>query len=158
MWVANSGLVNIPCPDADIPTGSGGGSITLIGSNGVPSSKPFAGGGLNIPWGLAVDGHDNVWVANFGRKRLSEFCGSDAANCPRGTHTGQAISPSTGYGFDGLVRNTGVQIDPSGNLWVANNWKTVPVAPANPGGYQLVAYIGFAGPLRTPLIGPPRPL
>jgi hypothetical protein len=27
----------------------------------------------------------------------------------------------------------------------------------NPGGYQMVVYIGLAGPLRTPLIGPPRP-
>ena len=28
----------------------------------------------------------------------------------------------------------------------------------NPGGYQMVVFIGLAGPLRTPLIGPPKPL
>ena len=30
--------------------------------------------------------------------------------------------------------------------------------PANSGGYYMVVYIGVAGPLKTPLIGPPQPL
>ena len=48
---------------------------------------------------------------------------------------------------------TGVSVDSSGNLWVANNWKTLdPVA----GGDGLVALIGAAVPVKTPLIGPPR--
>ncbi|MGH3183122.1 MAG: hypothetical protein ACRDOH_23820 [Streptosporangiaceae bacterium] len=46
----------------------------------MPSPEPFSGGGLTIPWGIAVDGNDNVWVANFGGQRVSEFCG---AVCPR---------------------------------------------------------------------------
>lgn len=80
------------------------------------------------------------------------------ANCPPGTGTGQPISPPMGYGFNGLTRNTGIQIDPSGNVWIANNWKNFPLPDKNPGGYQMVVYIGLAGPLRTPLIGPPTPL
>ena len=148
-----------PVPDFNPPRHPTGGSVTLLNSNGGPSRKaPFTGGGLTRPWGVAVDGHDNVWIANFAGQRLSELCGTDPANCPTGTRTGQPISPSTGYGFDGLVRNTGVQIDPSGNVWVANNWKTFPFPAKNPGGYQLVAFIGLAGPIRTPLIGPPNPL
>ena len=158
MWVANSGFANVPCPDLNQAPRQPG-SITLINSNGtVAAGSPFTGGGLTAPWGVAVDGHDNVWVANFAGQRLSEFCGNQTANCPAGTRTGQPISPSTGYGFDGLVRNTGVQIDPSGNVWVANNWKKFPFPARNPGGYQMVVFIGLAGPLRTPLIGPPRPL
>jgi sugar lactone lactonase YvrE len=159
MWVANSGLVDVPCPSATFNGDATGGSLTLIGADGaVKSPEPFRGGGLTVPWGIAVDGHDNVWVANFAGRRLSHFCGTRPANCPPGTGTGQAISPQVeGYGFDGLVRNTGVQIDPAGNVWLANNWKTVPIQ-ANPGGYEMVAYIGLAGPLKTPLIGPPRPL
>ena len=39
----------------------------------------------------------------------------------------------SGYGFDGLVRNTGVAVDLSGNVWLANNWKNVPIQ-TNPGG------------------------
>jgi len=79
------------------------------------------------------------------------------ASCPPGTGTGQPISPASGYGFDGLTRNTGVAIDPSGNVWVANKWKNYPDPQANPGGYQMAVFIGLAGPIRTPLIGPPQP-
>ncbi len=157
MWVSNSGSVDVPCPSFR-PGRSTAGSVTLIGAHGVAHAVPFTGGGLTIPWGIAVDGHDNVWVANFGGSRLSELCGIRVAACPPGRRTGQPISPATGYGFDGLTRNTGVQIDPSGNVWVANNWKPVPYLPGNPGGYQLVAFVGLAGPLRTPLIGPPHAL
>jgi sugar lactone lactonase YvrE len=158
MWVANSGFVPIPCPiGTSAPTGAG--SVTLISADGVPRSKPFTGGGITIPWGIAVDGADNVWVANFGKQRVTELCGVKPTNCPPGFHTGQAISPNgNGYGFDGLTRNTGIQIDPSGNVWIANNWKNVPIPDANPGGYEMVVFVGAARPIRTPLIGPPRPL
>jgi hypothetical protein len=157
MWVANSATVGIPCPSGSLQL-AGNGTVSFIASDGAPSPSPFTGGGLTIPWGIAVDGNDNVWVSNFSGQRVSEFCGIRTANCPPGAHTGQPISPSTGYGFNGLARNTSVQIDPSGNVWIANNWKTHPLPSANPGGYQMVVYIGVAGPLRTPLIGPPRPL
>jgi sugar lactone lactonase YvrE len=157
MWVSNSGLLDVPCPSATQSFSTRGGSLTLIGSDGVPrSDTAFTGGGLTIPWGIAVDGDDNVWVANFGQKRLSHFCGLRPETCPPGSETGDAISPDgAGYGFDGLVRNTGVAVDPSGNVWLANNWKTGPIQ-TNPGGYQIVAFIGLAAPIETPLIGPPR--
>jgi hypothetical protein len=156
MWVANSGLVNVPCPPPAQPSfDSQGGSLTLIGSDGQPRSS-FTGGGLTVPWGIAVDGADNVWVANFSGRRLSKFCGLRPRNCPPAKHTGDPISPSTGYRFGGLTRNTGVAIDPSGNVWLANNWKQVPTQE-NPGGYQIVAFVGAAAPITTPLIGPPGP-
>jgi hypothetical protein len=145
-WVANSGLLDLPCPDFG-DTGSVGGSVTLITADGeLGSPAPFTGGGLTLPWDVAVDGNDNVWVANFAGKRLSLFCGLRPSTCPSGMSTGDAISPDTGYGFDGLVRNTGVVVDPSGNVWVANNWKEVPLQ-ANPGGYEMVAFVGVAGPV-----------
>lgn len=157
MWVANSATVPIPCgPNTGTPTGEGG--AVLIKPDGeLARSQPFRAGGMTIPWGIAVDGDDDVWVANFGGRRLTQLCGARPARCPPGKrHTGAPISPAkSGYGFDGLVRNTGVAIDPSGNVWVANNWKNVPV-PANPGGYQVVAFLGLAAPIKTPLIGPPR--
>lgn len=154
MWVANSAALLVPCPDgAILPTG---GSLVLLRRNAKAGRRaPFTGGGLTIPWGVAVDGDDNVWVANFSDQRVSHFCGTRSSRCPSGVETGQAIAPE-GYGFDGLVRNTGIAIDPSGNVWLANNWKTDgPVLP-NPGGYQIVAFVGLAKPIRTPLIGPPQ--
>jgi hypothetical protein len=64
--------------------------------------SPFNGGGINGPWGMTVDGEDNVWVANFGPLQLgSNFAGSLTklwgVNAPAGHNVGDPISPSTGY-------------------------------------------------------------
>jgi hypothetical protein len=163
MWVSNSKWVVAPCENgvpkkqASEEAGKGGGDVTLIKPNGkIAPGSPITGAGLNNPWGIAVDGDDHVWVANFGGQRLTELCGSDPHACPPGRRKiGAAISPRSGYGFDGLVRNTGVAIDPSGNVWLANNWKKVPIQ-SNPGGYQIVAYLGLGAPTAAPQIGPPK--
>src|SRR5262249_32594587 len=127
----------------------------LIKPNGKPA-KIAGVAGLNNPWGITVDGDDNVWVANFGGQRLSELCGSKTSTCPPGKRQiGAAISPKQGYRFDGLVRNTGVIVDPSGNAWLATNWKNPPIQ-TNPGGYQIVASLGLAAPVKSPAIGPPQ--
>jgi sugar lactone lactonase YvrE len=158
MWISNSAVAGPSCPGAPPAKPTFKPSLTLINSDGTAVMGPFTGGGLTIPFGIAVDGHDNVWVANFAGQRVSEFCGSEPVKCPLGTRTGQPISPSAGYGFDGLARVTALQIDPSGNVWICNNWKNFPLPRKNPGGHQLVVYVGVAGPLQTPLIGPPVPL
>jgi streptogramin lyase len=158
MWVSDSAAGGPPCPGTASAKPTLKPALTLINSNGTAVAGPFTGGGLTVPFGIAVDGYDNVWVANFAGQRVSEFCGTEPANCPPGTRTGQPISPSTGYGFDGLTRNTALQIDPSGNVWICNNWQNLPLPRKNPGGHQIVVYIGAAGPLQTPLIGPPVPL
>jgi hypothetical protein len=159
MWVASSHLLDVPCPGPVMlpPSSELGGSVALISSRGLPLTRSgFKGGGLTVPWGISVDGDDNVWVGNFAGKRVSQFCGTRPASCPPGIRTGDPISPDrTGYGFDGLTRTTGLEPDPSGNLWVTNNWKEVPLQ-TNPGGYQIVIFVGIAAPIRTPVIGPPR--
>ena len=58
------------------------------------------------PWGVAVDGDDHVWVANFGLEQpgnnlttpcLSKLAGSNAATRPPGLQQGDPISPPSGY-------------------------------------------------------------
>jgi hypothetical protein len=78
--------------------------IYAFDSNGTPIGAGFDGGGIVGPWGLSVDSHDNVWVANFGppvqadlKFRLSRLCGVDTQHCPDGLTTGDPISPETGY-------------------------------------------------------------
>jgi hypothetical protein len=45
---------------------------------------------------------------------------------------GEAISPPDGYVSDALDRITGGGIDPSGNVWLMNNWKkTGPYPPTD---------------------------
>jgi sugar lactone lactonase YvrE len=64
------------------------------------------GGGINAPWGISVDGDDNVWVANFGPEEqgnifttsaVTKLAGSNPATRPPGLNTGDAISPPSGY-------------------------------------------------------------
>ncbi|HET6672288.1 MAG TPA: hypothetical protein VFG92_02840 [Agromyces sp.] len=158
VWVSNSGVVDIPCStgtmlETPAPGANLEGTIARVGADG--STESFGGAGLTVPWGIAVDGDDNLWVANFADQRLSHLCGARASTCPAG-ETGHEISPAEeGYGFDGLQRNTGVQVDPSGNVWLTNNWVAVP-RPVDPFGDGLVAYLGMAEPVKSPLIGTPE--
>jgi hypothetical protein len=54
-----------------------------------------------------------------------------------------------------LGRDTTGRFDPSGNLWLTNNWKPTPLIN-NPGGNLIAVLIGAAAPLKTPLIGTPE--
>ena len=113
----------------------------------------FTGGGMDSPWDTAIDGEDNVWVANFGSLqlltppftgRLTKLWG---VNAPPGHNVGEPISPSSGYtvpsagsevllhngdplyglgappSFIPMMRQTAVVIDQAGNIWSINNWK-----------------------------------
>jgi hypothetical protein len=115
--------------------------------------SPFSGGGMDAPWDTAIDGEDNVWVANFGpldlvslpfTGRLTKLWG---INAPPGHNVGDPISPSTGYtvptageqvllhngdplngqgalpSFIPMMRQTALGIDQAGNIWSINNWK-----------------------------------
>ncbi|WP_168701755.1 hypothetical protein [Gordonia paraffinivorans] len=146
VWIANSGVITMPCPDR--PTGTGSfGSVSALDPAGKRLVGPLRGGGITIPWGVTTDGDGNVWVGNFAGKRVSKFCGANASTCPPGKRTGDAISPDvTGYFFDGLTRSTGLTVDTSGNVWVTNNWKEIPLQ-TNPGGLQIVALVGAAAPV-----------
>ncbi len=171
IWVTNSDWLDSPCPTRTQLGTAENPSITLYDAERrtpYPGS-PFTGGGLTLPWGIAVDGNDTVWVFNFGDSpvlpdgsqptdvptAISRFCGVSTENCPRGMGIGEPISPDTGYRSDALERITGAEIDPSGNIWITSNWKLEADPFVNPFGNSIVVAVGAAGPLKTPLIGPP---
>lgn len=87
-----------------VPSG-GDDVVFLLNSEGEHISR-FKGGGINGPWAVAIDGNDNVWVANFGKMlpcadytnaAVSVLAGANAETRPEGCETGEAISPPTGY-------------------------------------------------------------
>jgi len=178
IWVANSDFMDVPCPpDAPDLGPATAPSVALFLRNpgrAPHPDSPFTGGGITLPWGVAIDGNDTVWIANFGfpfdlanpetteawtvPNRVSHFCGVDTSRCPPTKQgIGKAISPDgTGYSSNALDRNTGIAIDPSGNVWVVNNWKQIPLV-TNPGGNSIAVMVGAAAPVKTPLIGTPRP-
>ncbi len=178
MWVSSSDHVNVPCvtPFSTDQGGNLGPSLVYFpaGSSDASGARVFGRdpgntGGLTIPWGNFVDGDDTVWVFNFGVDPndgasnvtpLSHFCGADTSKCPPGFHTGDPISPDSGYRSDALDRVTGGGVDRSGNIWILNNWKrTGPLTPVfnrNPGGNSFVIVPGAAAPVKTPLLGAPE--
>lgn len=114
------------------------------------NSKSFTG-----PWGINVDGSNNVYVANFEGLSFSVLCGA-TDGCPGGVPQGGALSPEGGYDFDGLImRPTGLEVDSAGNLWVANNYH---VDADDYGQHSVFQAIGLADPVTTPAIGPVNPL
>lgn len=151
-WVSNSVVIELPCGQDEDDTRFGAvqrletlverPTVTRIGPDG--RTQGFRGGGMTIPWGIAVDGDDVVWVADFGGSRVSAFCGAERG-CGRGVRFGEPLF-SDGLAFDGLQRNTGVQADRTGTLWLTNNWKQIPVQ-ADPGGNGMVALVGVAAPV-----------
>jgi sugar lactone lactonase YvrE len=106
---------------------------------------------ISGPWGVCLDGNDNVWVANFGplrpgnvfEGRVTQLAGTRQTAQP----IGSTMSPPSGYvvptagdpvlladgtplyGANGpeclmpMGRTTGVQLDAAGNIWTCNNWK-----------------------------------
>ncbi len=115
---------------------------------------------------------------------VSRLCGAVAGKCPHGLALGDPMTPSTGYtlpsggdpvllhsgeplygagsqikSFKPLMRETAVQPDSVGNLWVTNNWKpsgAIDTAGGNPGGDGLVIFVGIASPVAPKLFsGPP---
>ena len=140
-----------------------GGDISMVRPDGTVLPPFDAGKSINGPWGIAIDGNDNVWVANATGRSITELCGVRTETCPPGVKTGDPIAPPGSY-IQGLQILTDLAIDPAGNVWVANNWdrpdegfKNVPDPALSTrfAGNGTVVFFGVAKPVRTPLIGPP---
>jgi hypothetical protein len=114
-----------------------------------------------------VDGNDNVWISNFSTASagIVELCGFRTEHCPPGVKTGDAISPPSGYVGGGLQLMVDVGIGPAGDVWVTNNWQVYQDAmgkvdealQTQGAGQGVVVFYGMAKPVKTPLVGPPRP-
>ena len=82
--------------------------IAYLLSTGSLSNGAIVGGGLNSPAGVALDGAQNVWVANVTGVGPSEF-----------SKGGTALSPSTGFSKQAvLAGQRSIAIDASGNVWL----------------------------------------
>ncbi|MFO1422545.1 MAG: hypothetical protein U1F70_02675 [Candidatus Competibacteraceae bacterium] len=199
-WIANMGSSTIVkmvldnpelCPEGTVDVGSapqmiaidsiGNLWITHFAKGYVTLYRPAtsgkadydAGGSLVGGWGIAVDGKDNVWIADFWGTRVVQLCGVPE-DCPSQQHrVGDRISSSTGYGgAGGLQHMTSIAIDQAGNVLVTNNNNSQPLcdtaipldAPTSVnqekqtmgcGGNGVLTFYGLAAPVGAPLIGPP---
>ena len=124
-----------------------------------PDAKGYSGDGINVPWGINVDGNDDIWVGNFYGRGAVLMAGDDTEGHAAGTKTGDVIHV---FESGSIQSVTDVAIDPAGNVWVANNWNNPEAAlasdPARPistfgGGDGIVVIYGVAGPVLPPRMG-----
>ena len=145
--------------------GPEGGSVTILRPDGSPAlGSPVYRGGIVVPWAIAVDGNDHIWISNFTSPSapVAELCGYRTDTCPPGMKVGDPISPPGGYVGGGMQMHVDIGIDPAGNVWVNNNWqdweagieRVAEWRSTLAGGEGVVVFYGMAKPVRTPMIGP----
>ena len=89
---------------------SGAFVTTFTQPNDFTVALQFSGGGLNDPYGMAIDGSGSVWIANNGASTISNL-----------TSAGVPVSPSTGYtAGNNVAYPNGIAVDLTGNIWVTN--------------------------------------
>jgi hypothetical protein len=183
LWVASLMSPNFPLPKIpdgvsimeqfalilealkkNIAEGKTTGVVNMIRPDGTQlHPEGFTGGGtINAPWGVAIDGNDDVFVASGLGRGIVMLAGAEPSGHPAGTKPGDLIH----FFQSGSIEIPTVgSIDPAGNLWVANNWNSVEAAtspdPSRPtstwgGGSGFTVIYGVAVPVKTPLMGPVR--
>jgi hypothetical protein len=122
----------------------------------------FTGGGqIDVPWGVNIDGNDDVWIGNLGPRTRSVvlMAGYNTKGHPAGTKAGDVIHT---FKSGSIQMLTDVAIDPAGNVWAANNWNDpLAATSADPqrststwgGGSGLTVIYGVAEPVRPPRMG-----
>lgn len=83
---------------------SGGNSVVYAFDSHGSLIAEAVHGGIDGPWGLSLDGDDQVWIANFGPLqdgtfigRLTQLASANPATISPGLNMGDPISPDTGY-------------------------------------------------------------
>ncbi len=139
------------------------GAVNMIRPDGTqPAPMGFTGEAINIPWGLNVDGNDDVWVGNMWGHSVSLLAGDDTAGHPAGTKVGDVIHI---FQSGSIQMITDVSIDPAGNVWAANNWNSLEADTAEDpvrrtstwgGGSGFTVIYGVAAPVQPPRMGKVR--
>jgi hypothetical protein len=147
--------------------GPDGGAVFVLRPDGTRARAPVYGHGIVVPWAIAIDGNDHIWVSNFSNPpdSIAELCGYRTETCPPGMQMGDPISPPGGFVGGGMQMHVDIAIDPAGDVWVGNNWQMYQAALEHVdeaqttlgAGQGLVVFYGMAKPVRTPLIGPVQP-
>jgi hypothetical protein len=134
VWVGNFGFASPGCATPPLND-----SVSKFGPDGTPASATgFTQGGIAWPQGTVSDQQGSIWIANCASGTVTKYPGGDpTAAVQFVTDPACGTRSECARPFDIAFKT---QIDPQGN----------------PGGYEMVVFIGLAPPIATPLIGPPR--
>jgi ethanolamine utilization protein EutQ (cupin superfamily) len=141
------------------------GVVNMIRPDGTqPAPTGFTGNKeVSVPWGLNIDGNDDVWIGNFWGRGVVLMAGDGAKGHAAGTKTGDVIHVFKGGSIQMI---TDTSIDPAGNVWAANNWNDLNAAAApDPlratstwgGGSGFTVIYGVAAPVKPPRMGKVQP-
>jgi hypothetical protein len=140
------------------------GAVNMFRPDGTqPAPMGFTGEAINIPWGLNIDGNDDVWVGNMWGRSVTLLAGDNTKGHAAGTKAGDVVHV---FQSGSIQMITDVSIDPAGNVWAANNWNSLEAAagenPARPtstwgGGSGFTVIYGVAAPVKPPRIGKVQP-
>jgi sugar lactone lactonase YvrE len=97
---------------------SSGTYIGQLGCSGTSAcSSTSVNGSFSAPTGIAFDASGNLWVTDYGNQRVQKFNSSGVYQSQLGCASGMC---STGSGSGSFNNPVAVAIDPSGNIWVAD--------------------------------------
>jgi streptogramin lyase len=99
----------------------------------------YAGGGLSLPSGVALDASGNAWVANQGSNAITELT------------SGSFVSGATGYTSTSIVSPQGIAVDALGNIWVANTGASSLLKLNAAGSITNTVTSGLSGPVSVAL-------
>ena len=177
VWVASNTSLDFPVPK--VPEGASimeqfrllgvamlqypkpTGIISMIQPDGTqPTPAGYTGGGkVDVPWGLNIDGNDDVWFGNFRNRGVVLMAGQDTKGHPAGTRTGDVLHV---FQSGSIQMITDTSIDAAGDVWAANNWNypqaAVEADPARAtstwaGGSGITVIYGVAAPVKPPRMG-----
>jgi hypothetical protein len=180
VWVASNVSLDFPMPK--VPEGASimeqfrimgaaglrypkpTGLVNMIRPDGTQSAPMgYTGNGaIDIPWGLNIDGNDDVWVGNFKGRSVVLMAGAEPKGRSANAKPGDVLHVFTGGSIQML---TDVSIDPAGNVWAANNWNAPEGAAGDPpaypastwgGGSGVTVIYGVAAPVKPPRMGKVR--
>lgn len=140
------------------------GAVNMIRPDGTqPAPKGFTGLSISLPWGVSIDGNDDVWVGTMWGRSVLLMAGDETKGHSVATKTGDIIHV---FQSGSIQCITDVAIDPAGNVWAANNWNLIDAAMADKdpaqatstwgGGSGVTVIYGVAAPVKTPLMGQVR--
>jgi len=140
------------------------GFVSMIRPDGTQAApRGYNGNGaVNLPWGVNIDGNDDVWTTNGWLRGIAYLAGDNTKGHPAGSKTGDLIHLFTSGAFENF---TDVSIDAAGNAWCANNWNDVPIATGMTkdlarstwgGGTGVNVIYGVAEPVLPPRMGKVR--
>lgn len=98
-------------------------------------SIQYAGGGLALPNGIAIDATGNAWVANEGGNAVTEI------------GTGAFLSGANGYTSSAIAGAQAIAADTSGNLWLANTQANNVLKLSSSGSVAATLTTGLNGPV-----------